>query len=529
MSYIIVVDLTIEKIEKYESECHDYGRGLAVQLLIEHTPEKCPRLGRENVFVIAPGLFTGAPVVCANRATIVARDDVSGIAVGSITGDLPQKLASLQIAAIIIKGKSETGDAVLYVDEDKMELHHMPDLHGRECGTVVDIIRRRWGADSAVIGCGSAADMCLPISSMLATYPEGEPRFSCPSSSFGDVPASKGLRAIVICHKKYFGTWCSDRDKLQCESRKLARYIVEDPICGGALPGLGSITLLHLLKNKENIPQILSQKPQSDVKRGENGHKKVNYCCAPMCVIGCLNKHSKGENHLYSAPDESEVRAAVERCFQDVFSVEEIDDCASLLTCQGMKLGINITEFVYTVSLYLEAIHETPSVENIQELMEELRQGTTLGRVLGGGTVKVSQLFCDNEEVQNMVTRPAVQKENEYSLKMDRTVDKSIEELSDLEVLYREIFLFENLGICIFSSFALLDKSETLRILANLYTYKTGRQITVGELLEYSGKCLRVEDELTRSTRRQATIRSIPEFVKVLYRYFEHTDECGRS
>jgi len=30
----------------------------------------------------------------------------------------------------------------------------------------------------------------------------------------------------------------------------LAKYILDDPICGGALPGLGSITLLHLLKNE---------------------------------------------------------------------------------------------------------------------------------------------------------------------------------------------------------------------------------------------------------------------------------------
>lgn len=526
MPYIIVVDLTTETIERYEIECQDYGRGLAVRLLIEHTPEKCPRLGSENALVITPGLLTGAPVPCANRATVASRDDdATGLLVGSITGDLPQKMASLQIAAIVIKGRSKAGDKVLYVDDNNMELHYMPGLRGKDCGEVVDAIRMRWGEDSAAIGCGPAADGCLPISSMFATYPAGEPRFSCPRSSFGDVPASKGLRAVVIHHRKYFEAGCSNRELVQLKGKQLARYIVNDPICGGALPGLGSITLLHLLKNKECIPEALLKKQRRGMKSAGSSDRKVNYCCAPMCVIGCLNKHSTDSGQLYSAPDESEVRAAVEHCFQDSLSAEEMNSCALSLTDIGMRLGINIKELVYTISLYLEAIHEIPSVDCIQALAEELRQGTLTGRVLGGGTAEVCRLFRDNEALEKKVTKPAVHKEHQYQLKMDRTVDCSAEGISDLELLYREIFLFENLGICIFSSFALLNKAETLQILADLYTCKTGRQVTVGELLTYSAKCLNAEEELRRRVRDKAAMRSIPEFVKVLYCYFEDAQE----
>ena len=36
-----------------------------------------------------------------------------------------------------------------------------------------------------------------------------------------------------------------------------------------------------------------------------------------MCVIGCLNRHSAGTGEVFSAPEESEVRAALKMCIRD--------------------------------------------------------------------------------------------------------------------------------------------------------------------------------------------------------------------
>lgn len=526
MPKIVVVNLTDESVEQYEADGREYGRGLAVSLLEKYMPAKCPRLGAENAFIIVPGLFTGAPVPCATRATVVAGGgEGAGISVSSITGDMPQKLASLGIAALVIQGKSDTGDVVLYLDKEQVEFHSMPELRGRTCGEIVEVIREKWGEDCASAGCGPAADLRLPISSLFVTYPEGTPRFSCPRSSFGDVPASKGLRAVVVRSRKYFEAECDDRAALQKKGKDLAQYIVNDPICGGALPGLGSITLLHLLKNKERLPEVLTQEKKSDIKKREGAQGKINYCCAPMCVIGCLNRHSGGSGRIYSAPEESEVRSAVGECFGRYLTDGQADQCAALLARRGMELGINITEFVFTLALYLEATGEVPNLERIAALTEELGQGTVTGRVLGGGTAAVCRLFADQDRIQEKRTHPAVQKEKEYKVKLDRTVGGIEEKVSDFELLYREIFLFENLGICIFSSFALLNKAEPLQLLTELYAYKTGRRITVEEMLEYSAACLKREEELKIRMGKAAAVRSIPEFVKVLYRYFETSEK----
>ncbi len=533
MAQILVVNLTKRRIDKMETQDGEYGRGLAVKLLKEYAPDGCGRFDESNAFVIVPGLFTGARIPCATRATVAARDDKApGIKVSSITGDLPQKLASVGVAALVVTGCCASGDCVVYIDDSTTSLHHMPELKNRECGDIVQQIRAKWGEECAIVGCGPAADRGYAISTLFTTYPEGNPRFSCPRSSFGDIPARKGLRAVVVKCKEYFGAVCKEATELQKAGKKLAGYIVNDPICGGALPGLGSITLLHLLKKKEKLPEIPTRKGKGEAslaktkaiaKDGEK-KQKTNYCCAPMCVIGCLNRHSGNDGRVYTAPEDVEVRAAIEHGFGEYFSETEMDCCAAALVREGMKLGVNLTELAFTFSAYFDGIKEKPTPEAWQKLLSELVLGTEVGELLGGGTRKVSQFFKDNEKLREKVTRPAVQKEAQYQVRLDKTIHKSDKEVSDMELLYREIFLFENLGICIFSSFALLDKKEPLELLAELYQYKTGESCDVQTLLDYSAKCLEREDQIRELIGDSESFRSIPEFVKVLYQYFENAE-----
>ena len=313
MSRILIIDLTDKSIKEEAVPTGHYGRGLAMELIRRHSKEGCERLSPDNTFVVVPGLLTGCHVPCATRATVAARSD-NGFAVTSITGDMPQKLASLGISGLVIKGRYECGRCAVYMDGGAVRIFPVPGMDGLTCGDIVENIRKKYGSDCAVIGTGPAGDMRLPLSGLFTTYPEGTPRFTCPRSSFGDVPGSKNLRAIIVKCNKYFGAECADEERLIRDGKALARLIIDDPICGGALPGLGSITILHLLKNKNAIPELpKGKKPCRPEKAG-----RLNYCCAPGCVIGCLNRHSAGNGHVFSAPEEAEVRAAMAHCFGEL-------------------------------------------------------------------------------------------------------------------------------------------------------------------------------------------------------------------
>lgn len=518
MSKIITVDLSEGQIGENEytfGPGRDYGRGLAMRLLKEHVPDSCGRLDAENAVIYTPGLFTGNMAPSATRGLIMSKGEgKKGLCVSSITGDFPQKLASLDIASIVVTGKYEKRNAVIFVDPNGAELMCMPELEGHTTAEMVDMLRKQFGEDCAIIGTGQAADRMMPLASIFVTYPEGQPRFYCPRSGVGDIPGSKGLRAVVLKAQTYFGSPCVNKEAFRDTGKRLAKIIMDNEICGGALPGLGSITLIHLLKSRQAVPKVEKKSREGAEAAEKQGGCRTNYCCAPMCVIGCLNRHSAGTGEVFSAPEESEVRAALTQCFgfkEAAFAKE--------LNRHGFSIGLNTTEFVYTVSMYWKATGETATREKVLSMMEEVEKGSVLGRLIGGGTAGVAELFKDRPDVAALVTKPSVVQEVQFKVHLDKLYPE-LQDMDDMELLYRQVFVLENLGFCIFSSFALLNNREVLELLAQMASDKFGVRVTAQELLSYAGDCIEQETAYQRERLAESVQKNIPEFIKVLYRYF---------
>ena len=77
----------------------------------------------------------------ATRGLIMSKGEgKKGLCVSSITGDFPQKLASLDIASIVVTGKYEKRNAVVFVDPNGAELMCMPELEGHTTAEMVDCL-----------------------------------------------------------------------------------------------------------------------------------------------------------------------------------------------------------------------------------------------------------------------------------------------------------------------------------------------------------------------------------------------------
>lgn len=103
------------------------------------------------------------------------------------------------------------------------------------------------------------------------------------------------------------------------------------------------------LYNRTREPSVRISAAEKQ-KEGRREARKTNYCCAPMCVVGCLNRHMSNDGEAYISPDQSEVMAALKRGFN-------IDDMAFTKQVQkrAMDLGITGTEFVTAAKMYLSA------------------------------------------------------------------------------------------------------------------------------------------------------------------------------
>nr|WP_312576696.1 aldehyde ferredoxin oxidoreductase N-terminal domain-containing protein [Sedimentibacter sp.] len=519
MSKICYINLTTNEIsyEDYNIENTIYhGRSLTSYLVNKCTSPSTDRFDDENVIVLTPGLFTGTTAPSTGRISVATKKGKGlGMQIINMTGALPQKIASLGFESLIISGKSTNNNSIIYIDKNKIEIKNLENCNKKFVSEIISEIKATYGDNCAIMGTGPAANNIIPLSTMFSTYPEGYPQYYCTRNGFGDIFGSKNLKAIIVNHDKYFQNKCFDKKNFSAESKKLAKLIISNPICGQALPGHGSITLIKLLKNKENIPfsKPYATKVKSSLEKGHPA-KKINKTCAPLCVIGCLNRHCRNDEEAFSAPAESEVNAALSHCY----NIEDILFSKKINT-RAFELGIDSTEFVFSSNLYFKAINKIPSKDDIYNLLTEIENNTILGKIIGSKTQGIYNFFRENQSLEQLVTKPVINEEKNFNIVLDKLF-KEFENIDDLELMYRQIFLLSNLGFCIFTAFALINNKEALNIISDMYYYKTGQKLNAVELINFADKCIKNEIRNEKNNAVEVIQKNIPEFTKVLYRYF---------
>ena len=521
---IVFIDLerSVSETISYSSFTQDlcYGRGLVLSLFEKYMPDNTGRYDPGNLLVIVPGMFSGTPAPSACRmlvATVKAKD--KGIQISNTSGNMPQLLGSLGIAAVVIRGNAPEKNTIVHISSKGVELHADEELDGKTAGETVGKLKETFGRKIAIIGCSIAGDMRMPLSSFFCTYPDGEPEFHCPRNGFGDVWGAKNLRAVVVDHCEYFSRECKDPERFRTLSKELTRFITGDAICGRALPVYGSTIIMNILEGgvpgecHEHGGERFRDDVTADVCDAKAYKVRRNRSCAPMCVIGCLNRHTATDGRQYSSPAQVETQEAIRKCF----GIDDYD-LADLVQREAADIGISATEFVTACKTYSVALGIENGASKLADWLGEVRLGSLTGRVIASGVYGAPELYSDIG-MEEWIDRKAIEDEPLFDIHLN-TEYPGLSGLSTLDLLYAQIFVLENLGFCIFTSFALLDKTETLDLMAEMFEAKTGISMSGEKLVEYASDCIKGEKEYSEHRWKVSQESSIPRFTKVLYRFF---------
>lgn len=521
---IILIDLTKSAVETVPYSFRPgkaYGRSLVLDIFRESVPDETGRYSPDNLIVIAPGLFAGAnaPSACRMSVATIESED-RGIQLCNTSGNMPQKLGSLGIAAVVIKGRAAHKGTVIHIDGEGADIFADESLDGAGTSEIIASLRRRYDKDSAIIGSSIAGDMRMSLAAFFCTYPYGTPEYHCVRYGFGDVFGSKNLKAVVVDSKEYFGAECADPDRFRELGRELARRITSDRVCGQILPEYGSVAIMNLLNGQDlTMPIDTGKDPGTDpgLPSGGDGIRK-NKTCAPMCVIGCLNRHLEKANVLYESPSQVETQGAILRCFG-------VDDfrLADSVQRKASEIGIAATEFVTACKAFAEANGVRHGEERLLEWLGEVERGTLAGRIIASRTYGVAELYSDID-LEDWIDRSAANDEGSYDLTMNTTIPE-LSGISALESLYAQLFVLENLGFCLFTSFALLDKADTFELLAGMFEAMTGYEMTGDQLLSYAYECIDMERKYHEQRWMAAQKYNIPPFTRALYSFFGSAKE----
>ena len=402
---IIRVDMSTGAItEERAPETHALlgGRALTARMLLEETDARIHPLSEAAKLFIAPGLLAGTAVTTSGRTSFGFKSPLTGgTKEANVGGQLGHRLARLGIKAIVVSGASPDGWKRLDIDGSGARLSSAEDLVGR---SNYDLHRELVGEalrTRAAATIGPAGEHRMASASIAVTDPEGRPTRHAARGGPGAVMGAKGLKAIVVDDADGARTVPGENAKdFKGEVVKFSKMVLEDPRVhntsrygtAGVIKFVNRDNVLsmptrnHRKGNWEEANSISGQVIEELGK--ERGGKML------PCMAGCIIKCAI----LYNDADGEHVTTALE--FETIAllgSNLEIGpaDAVAALDRLCDDIGLDTIEVGNAIGVAMEAgVLAWGDWEGTKRLLDEdVRGGTPLGRIVGGGTVHVANTY----------------------------------------------------------------------------------------------------------------------------------------
>ena len=400
MNTIMRIDMTDLRVTIEEST-QDYqllgGRGLSARILNTEVPAMAHPLSHENKLVVAPGLLAGTMAPSFGRISFGAKSPLTKtIKEANAGGIAAQKLDRLGIKAIIIQGMpKENQTYIIYIDSKGAQIINAPDLSGKMNYDLVSTLQNRYGKDIGVISIGPAGEAKMTASTIAITDQDGRPSRHAARGGLGAVMGSKGVKAIVINAKGTKAIEPLNKEEFKETVRDLLEILKQDksrqsvskfgtPSVIQFLSQLGSMPSWNYhggpVKDIENIfGEAISEVNQS---RGGRMHG-----CMPGCAVQCsIVFHGDNGEHLTSALEyETLAMLGTNLGITNLDAIAQMDRICD-------DLGVDTIEVGSAIAQLMEAgVIKFGDDQKVIEILKELREGTSMGKIVGQGTAFTAQ------------------------------------------------------------------------------------------------------------------------------------------
>jgi aldehyde:ferredoxin oxidoreductase len=376
------------------------GRALTAHIIYTEVPPTCHPLSKANKLIFAPGLLAGTGAPNAGRLSIGAKSPLTeGTKEANVGGTAGQKLGRLDIKAIIIEGKPDPdGFYIIKVDPSGTAIIPAPELSGLGNYETATKLQNTYGNKVSILCIGPAGEMQLAAASIASTDPEGRPSRHAARGGLGAVMGSKRVKAIVIDDA---GTRIREADNkavFQKVCREFTSEIQALKSTGlfrqfGTVGGLSYLSKIGALPTRnftagsfEGNAQI-GGKGVAELNAGRGG--SFGHVCMPGCVVRCSNVMHDRNGKFLTAGFEYESSAMLGANLG-------IDDLDTVMGLEKMcdDLGLDTMEIGVALGVAHDAgIYDFGDGERITGMIQEIGQGTVLGRVLGQGAKITARVF----------------------------------------------------------------------------------------------------------------------------------------
>ena len=381
------------------------GRSLIAKLLLDEVRPTCEPLGKHNKLILATGLLAGAGVSSASRISMGGKSPLTGGIKESNSGGLSvDQLARLGIKAVIIEGAPQDWH-LLRITSEGCSFLPAEEYLGMGTYALCEALLKRF--PKAAITCiGPAGERQFLSAGICHTDIDGRPGRLSGRGGLGAVMGAKKIKAIIIEGRGQVPLANPDKFK---EVRKAFTKGLMDAPSSKAYRDFGTPAMVQLMQAQGALPvnnfsrgrfdrvEDICAETLVDRIRQRGGEGRTTHQCMPGCVIGCSCVYPDADGKAIVSPLEYETLGLM----GSNLGIADLDVIARLnYLCND--IGVDTMEIGVAIGVAMEAgIARFGDGEAAIRIMEEVRQGTVLGRVIGSGATITGKVF-------NVLNVPAV-------------------------------------------------------------------------------------------------------------------------
>lgn len=379
------------------------GRGLTSKILLDEVKADCMPLGKYNKLVFAVGLLCGTSAPCSGRLSVGGKSPLTGgVKESNAGGTAAQRIARLGYRAIIFEEKpQENRFFIVLITKDNVQILPGDDLAGLGNYETAKRLFERFGKKISIISIGQAGEMCLPLSGIAVTDPDGRPSRFAARGGLGALMGSKRIKAIIIDDEGGQNPQLVEEGVFREAVKEFITGLREHPVTGKAFPKYGTAVNVNIVNSMGALPtrnfssgsfegaEKISGETLHDLILQRGGEGKTTHACMPGCVIRCSNVFPDKEGKTIVAPLEYETIGLLgSNC-----GIDDLDEIAELnYLCND--LGVDTIETGATLAIAMEAgLLSFGDAKRCKELLHEIGRGTILGRVLGQGAAVTGRVL----------------------------------------------------------------------------------------------------------------------------------------
>ncbi|MDD5093791.1 MAG: aldehyde ferredoxin oxidoreductase C-terminal domain-containing protein [Dehalococcoidia bacterium] len=525
------------------------GRGMTSAIVSKEVPPLCHPLGEDNKLVIAPGLLSGSGASQSGRISVGCKSPLTGgIKEANSGGQAAQVLARLGYAAIVLEGKpNDASQYKIFINKDGVKIVRDDSLKMLGNYDLIEKMKAEFGNKIACISIGPAGEMKLAAASIAFTDQDIRPTRHAGRGGTGAVMGAKGVKVIVLDDTGMKLRPPVNLEKFKEANKRFVQGLKKHPVTGQGLPAYGTDILTNILNEAGAYPthnfsrgrfegaSKISGEALAELEKSRGANP--THGCHTGCVIQCSGTFfDKNGRFLSKQPEYETVWAHGGNC-----GIDDLDIIAQLDRLDD-DTGLDTIETGATIAVAMEAgLAQFGDGKAAIQLVEEIRKGTPLGRVLGSGDSITGHVFgvervpvvkgqsmpaYDPRAVQGVgVTYATSPMGADHTagyavtaniLKVGGSVNPlqpegQIELSRNLQIATAAI---DSTGYCLFIAFAILDQPDTFQDMLDVISSFTGQTLTAYDVSKLGKTILGYERDFNKRAGFTQQDDRLPEFFR---------------